>query len=81
MGPCDSISPKSDGPKEGKHQKKRSWHLNKKIRKMAKLEISDALEMRGRVIAVMLVMMAIGSMLLWMGVKWLFAWLFSVFSR
>mgnify|MGYP003629402964 FL=1 len=48
---------------------------------MAKLEISDALEMRGRVIAVMLVMMAIGSMLLWMGVKWLFAWLFSVFSR
>tara|TARA_R110002003_G_scaffold13_1_gene836 strand:- start:3290 stop:3682 length:393 start_codon:yes stop_codon:yes gene_type:complete len=81
VGPCDSISPKSDGPKEGKHQKKRSWHLNKKIRKMAKLEISDALEMRGRVIAVMLVMMAIGSMLLWMGVKWLFAWLFSVFSR
>ncbi|ORY11217.1 hypothetical protein BCR34DRAFT_588040 [Clohesyomyces aquaticus] len=38
---------------EGKMQTKKrgSWHLHKKIRQVAKLEISDAFEMRGRVIA------------------------------
>lgn len=56
---------------EGKHKKTRSWHLNKKIRKVAKLEISDAFEMRGRVIGVMLVVMVLGSMGMWMGMRWL----------
>ncbi|KAF2033797.1 hypothetical protein EK21DRAFT_97924 [Setomelanomma holmii] len=69
--PCDSISRTGEEQKEGKQKKKRSWHLNKKIRKVAKLEISDAFEMRGGVIVGMLAMIFFGSMVLWMGMKWL----------
>ena len=39
---------------------------------MAKLEIGDALEMRGRMIVVMLVMLGLMCGMLWMGVKWAF---------
>jgi hypothetical protein len=70
--PCDTISPKSGGKK-----KRGSWHLNKKIRKMAKLEVSDAFEMRGMVIVVMLAMMLVGAVVLGVGVKWLFATLWQ----
>jgi hypothetical protein len=80
--PSDAISPKSSvSPTEGGKKSKRSWHLNKKIRKMAKLEVSDAFEMRGRVIVVMLVMMALASVGLWMSGKWALASLWHVISR
>jgi hypothetical protein len=71
--PNDAISPKQGGQDESKtrKKKKRSWHLNKKIRKVAKLEVSDAFEMRGRVIVGMVVLMAFGSLALWIGVRWL----------
>ncbi|KAF1914981.1 hypothetical protein BDU57DRAFT_309741 [Ampelomyces quisqualis] len=72
------------GPKQGKnatHSRKKSWHLNKKIRKVAKLEVSDALEMRGRVIVGMLAMLALGSVVLWFVAKWLFLALTSSISR
>jgi hypothetical protein len=39
---------------------------------MAKLEIGDALEMRGRMIVVMLVVLGLACGMLWMGVKWAF---------
>jgi hypothetical protein len=68
-------------PTEGGKKSKRSWHLNKKIRKMAKLEVSDAFEMRGRVIVFMLVMMALASVGLWMSGKWALASLWHVISR
>jgi len=55
---------------EGGHKRKQSWHLNKKIRKMARLEVGDALEMRGRFILGMFVMMGLASVGLWVGVKW-----------
>jgi hypothetical protein len=70
--PNDAISPRERGQAESKTKKeKRSWHLNKKIRKVAKLEVSDAFEMRGRVIVGMVAMMALGSIALWMSVKWM----------
>jgi hypothetical protein len=67
VAPCDTISPKSEDK-----NKRRSWHLNKKIRKMAKLEVSDAFEMRGRVMVGMLAMLLVGSVVLGVGVRWLF---------
>ncbi|KAF2474575.1 uncharacterized protein BDR25DRAFT_311042 [Lindgomyces ingoldianus] len=51
--------------------KRRSWHLNKKIRKVAKLEISDAFELRGRVILILvsaIVLVAVGLLL---GLRWM----------
>jgi hypothetical protein len=70
--PSDAISPKKRGQAGSKtRQEKKAWHLNKKIRKIAKLEVSDAFDMRGRVIAGMVVMMALSSIALWMGVKWM----------
>ena len=56
--PHDAIGPRSDeqdDEKPKKRKKRKSWHLHRKIRKVAKLEIGDALEMRGRMIVVMLV--------------------------
>ncbi|KAF2134205.1 hypothetical protein P153DRAFT_363183 [Dothidotthia symphoricarpi CBS 119687] len=69
--PSSTIAPK-DGREKGK-KKKKSWHLHKKIRKVAKLEVSDALEMRGRVIAVMLVILVLGSVGLWVSIRWAIA--------
>ncbi|KAF2684676.1 hypothetical protein K458DRAFT_442515 [Lentithecium fluviatile CBS 122367] len=65
--PHAAISPRQNQP-----QKKRSWHLHKKIRKVAKLEISDALEMRGRVLVVMVVMIGVAGYGGWLGVRWAF---------
>jgi hypothetical protein len=62
----------------GETKKTRSWHLTHKIRKVAKLEIGDAFEMRGRIIAVMLAMMVLGAVVMWMVIKWLFIALVGV---
>jgi hypothetical protein len=72
--PHDAIGPrpdKQDEKKPNKRKKRKSWHLNRKIRKMAKLEIGDALEMRERMILVMLVVLALACGMLWMGAKWM----------
>lgn len=44
--------------------------MHRKIRQVAKLEIGDALEMRGRVIAVMIIIMGLACIGLCMGLKW-----------
>ena len=70
--PNETIGPRKDAQSEvEKKKEKKSWHLHKKIRKVAKLEISDAFEMRGRIIAVLLVVMVLCSIALWKGVRWL----------
>lgn len=68
----DAIDHGTDAQSDG-GKKKRSWHFNKKIRKVAKLEISDAFEMRGRIIVILFTMLTLGSVAMWMGMKWLFA--------
>jgi hypothetical protein len=70
--PHDAIGPKDAGLDDKKRTEKReSWHLNKKIRKVARLEIGDAFEMRGRVIVGMIVAMMLGLAILLVGVKWI----------
>ncbi|KAF2854655.1 hypothetical protein T440DRAFT_464794 [Plenodomus tracheiphilus IPT5] len=74
--PHDALGPSKDAstedqPSPTKKKKKTAWHLNNKIRKVAKLEISDAFEMRGRVIAMMLFMIVLGSVAMWMSTRWL----------
>lgn len=61
----------SSSSRDGKERRQSSWHLHKKIRKVAKLEISDAFEMRGRVIVVMLsaVVMVVGMLIV--SVRWM----------
>ncbi|KAF2644231.1 hypothetical protein P280DRAFT_227843 [Massarina eburnea CBS 473.64] len=49
---------------------KRPWHLHNKIRKIAHLEISDALEMRGRVIVGMGVVGLVVICVAWVGARW-----------
>jgi hypothetical protein len=69
--PHDAIGPRPDQKDESqKKEKRKSWHLNHRIRKMAKLEIGDALEMRGRIVAVMMIMLVLGCIAIWMGLKW-----------
>jgi hypothetical protein len=71
--PNDAIGPKQGAQsKNATHKRKKSWHLNKKIRKVAKLEVSDAFEMRGRVIVGMIAMLALGSIVFWFVAKWIF---------
>ena len=48
--------------------------MNRKIRKMAKLEIGDAFEMRGRIAVGLVVMMILACVASWMGLKWLMVW-------
>ncbi|KAL5121948.1 hypothetical protein ACEQ8H_000164 [Pleosporales sp. CAS-2024a] len=69
--PHDAIGPKQGGQPEKKRM--RPWHLHRKIRKVAKLEISDAFDMRGKVMVGMCATMVVGSMMAWMGLKWAFA--------
>lgn len=57
--------------REGGKKKSRSWHLNKKISKVAKMEIGDAFQMRGRIILGMVVIIIFSSAALWMGMRWL----------
>jgi hypothetical protein len=67
VSPNEAISPRQSKQQK---QKKNSWHLHKKIRKVAKLEIGDALEMRGRVMALMLGMIVGVLCVGWMGIRW-----------
>ncbi|KAH8731474.1 hypothetical protein GQ44DRAFT_698799 [Phaeosphaeriaceae sp. PMI808] len=68
--PHDAISPR-EGNVTGRN-KRRSWHLNKKIRKVTRLEVSDAFEMRGKVIVGILVAVGLGLSVLGLLGKWLF---------
>jgi hypothetical protein len=55
------------GKRTGKEE---SWHWNTKQRKMLKMELADAFELRKRVVAVLLVMGAgVGVLGLWI-VNW-----------
>lgn len=77
--PNDAIAPRDgqfDGTKEGgegkkKKRKRESWHLNKKIRKVARLEVSDAFEGQGRMIVVMVVTMVFSVIGFWVGMRWI----------
>lgn len=57
----------------GGAKKQKSWHLNKKIRKVATLEISDAFEMRGRIVAGMVALVLCLPIAAWLGLRWLWA--------
>ena len=57
---------------EGKGKGKEKWFLHRKIRKVARAEVSDALEMRGRVIVGMVVVMVLIVLGFVMGLKWVF---------
>jgi len=48
------------------------WHLNKKIRKIARLEVSDAFEGQWRMLGIMAVGMALSLVGFWVVVRW--AW-------
>lgn len=49
--PLDVINPDQRLDKE--KRKRKSWHLHRKITKIARLEINDAFEMRGKVMVAM----------------------------
>ena len=66
--PPDALNPDQ---RRGKDKRKRkSWHLHKKIRKIARLEISDAFEMRRRVMVAMAVAIGLVGYVMWC----IFAW-------
>ncbi|USP79895.1 uncharacterized protein yc1106_07169 [Curvularia clavata] len=65
--PHDAIS-----PRPGEHEKRGSWHLHKKIRKVAKLEVGDALEMRGRVMVGMMAALVMVAVAACLGLTWCF---------
>ncbi|KAJ4318358.1 hypothetical protein N0V94_004488 [Neodidymelliopsis sp. IMI 364377] len=72
--PNDAIAPKAgqlDGARDEGERKKRkkSWHLNKKIRKIARLEVSDAFESQGRIIVVMVAAMVFALIGFWVGMR------------
>jgi hypothetical protein len=69
--PHGALGPKDVELDDKKTTRKReSWHLNKKIRKIARLEIGDAFDMRGRVIVGMVVALVMGLAMLLVAVKW-----------
>ncbi|KAL6708701.1 hypothetical protein ACN47E_002397 [Coniothyrium glycines] len=71
--PHDAIGPRdatTGEPSKNANKKSKPWHFHKKIRKMTKLEISDAFEMRGKVIVGMIVVLLLSSIALWMGLRW-----------
>ncbi|KAJ4988334.1 hypothetical protein SVAN01_06112 [Stagonosporopsis vannaccii] len=77
--PNDAIAPKDgqlDGTgeskgNEGRKKRKQSWHLHKKIRKVARLEVGDAFESQGRVIVLMGAALVFSMIGLWVGMGWL----------
>jgi hypothetical protein len=80
--PDDVIGPKNGVQAESRRKReKKSWHLNKKIRQVAKLEVSDAFEMRGRFIAGMAVVMVLASVVFWMSARWMLVALASSLSE
>ncbi|KAF3005719.1 hypothetical protein E8E13_006082 [Curvularia kusanoi] len=80
--PNDAIAPKEgqlDGPSDEKRSEKKkakgkrkreSWHLNKKIRKVARLEVSDAFEGQGRMMVLMAAALVFSVVGLWVGMRW-----------
>ncbi|EOA80840.1 hypothetical protein ACJQWK_09854 [Exserohilum turcicum] len=81
--PHDAISPGSASQTGGTQLRKKrtSWHLHKKIRKVARLEIGDAWEMRGRVIVAMAAIMLLTCAVLCMALKWCFLSVSHALSR
>lgn len=88
MRPNDVIAPKdgqldgASGVKDGKKEKKKkrgkqSWHLNKKIRKVARLEVSDAFDGQGKVIVVMAALMIFLVVGFWVGMRWIWRSVFG----
>lgn len=84
--PNDAIAPKdaqldrtrdAKEAKEGKKKRKESWHLNKKIRKIARLEVSDAFESQGKIIVVMVAMMVFTVIGFWVGMRWIWRSMFG----
>lgn len=84
--PNDAIAPRdgqlvdtSDaGGREGKKRKeKQSWHLHKKIRKIARLEVSDAFESQGRVIVMMAATLVFTVIGFWVGMRWIWRSMFG----
>ena len=71
-----TTSPSGD-PGERAQKKRNSWHLTKKIRKITRLEVSDAFEMRGQVLVGMAVVGLLGVMVLWAAVRWVAGWAFG----
>ncbi|OAL53329.1 hypothetical protein IQ07DRAFT_357767 [Pyrenochaeta sp. DS3sAY3a] len=71
--PNSAIAPKQGAQSVGGAKKQKSWHLNKKIRKVATLEISDAFEMRGRIVAGMVALVLCLPIAVWIGLRWLWA--------
>ncbi|KAL5379085.1 hypothetical protein DPSP01_008717 [Paraphaeosphaeria sporulosa] len=67
--PPDSLNP--DQRSGGEKRKRRSWHLHRKIRKIAKLEISDAFEMRGRVMVAMVLILLMALYAAWYAFRWI----------
>jgi len=66
--PPDALNPDR---RSGTEKRERSWHLHKKIRKIAKLEISDAFEMRGRVMVAMVVTILLAVYALYYSFRWM----------
>ena len=72
--PHSALNPSQPGSqKDGRNgtKKRRSWHLHKKIGKVAKLEVSDAFEMRGRVIVLLVTVMVLFVVGAFLSVRWI----------
>ncbi|KAH7132487.1 hypothetical protein B0J11DRAFT_228497 [Dendryphion nanum] len=77
VSPHAALNPEGFHHQEGKGdgKKKRAWYLRRKIRRVARLEVSDAFEMRGRVMGAMLVLFGLLFAALGMGLKWVLQWI------
>ncbi|KAH7391785.1 hypothetical protein BKA66DRAFT_412844 [Pyrenochaeta sp. MPI-SDFR-AT-0127] len=71
LEPHDAIGPRKGEYSPGGKKKSKSWYLNKKIRKVAKMEIGDAFQLRSRIMAGMVIVLVLSSAALCMGLKWL----------
>ena len=66
--PPDALNPDQ---RQGRDKRKRkSWHLHRKIRKIARLEISDAFEMRRRVMVAMALVIMLAGYAVWCFFVW-----------
>lgn len=91
MEPHDAIGPKQgvldgtgeakgkDKTRDGKEagKRKKSWHLHKKIRKIARLEISDAFENQSTIILFMVATMVFSLIGFWVGMRWMWRSMFG----
>ncbi|KAF4547743.1 Hypothetical protein D9617_36g062810 [Elsinoe fawcettii] len=59
-----------EGKREGEYARTGSWPIRKKLRRMARLEVGDALEMRG-VVSVLVLAVGLGVMVgIWLMGRW-----------